>query len=1116
MSKKKIRALLIGVLSLLVVAGLVLVILGLLKDKEPEPTDDLPIPEVPVVTPVPGVRTVYTYIDESFDDLSIGDSLEAETNIFELYEGGGFVASSKDEDGNVWIQAKDIEDGTKWGLAYTNVYRNGMRYNLKDFCVSFGTRIPSNGQPVPLTADGGACILRSPSGPRYDLAINWNAPSNGTKNNSINLWLATMTDDGPYATTQHTWGDRGSVVSDFTMTPNITYNITICGKYQGMSEDGSEYFTLYVFVDDTLVVYQRDIPYWAGGFGIRGGSSCFEYSNFKVTDFPLVCPDGIDHYSVDNETTTYSQESFDKLATPILTLGKNKISWAPVEGAGGYNIYHKGNLLAFVEEPCFDFSDFYVDKAALEIEATPNKFSSKASGRATVVMSHPATLLETPVIEIKDNIVSWNKVDDANYYAIYVNDVLVTEQTGVVFRPELVDELKTPGEYSITVKSISTHPGFISSGVSNDVIFTVEKGLNLSDVKYLNGVVTWVGDHRATGYELVINGADPITVTETTYTLDASTAYAITIKAVDSTGTNKESISQTVYSGETTVLKAPHVTYLDGSMVWEAVSGATGYRIWQNGKYLTTIDENSYTYPIAAVYNVQAISEDVLVLDSSLSNDFVTMGEPEVSQNILNNVQYQSIGSMADLGWNNTCAKYTVLAEEEGIKFFGTTDPSVFHETWFWATDSTGGYYKNWTWTTYVKPISSTGDNTFQLLFGTSSTDGRYTAMFNVATNEIQICRGDVLGTTANVNMGSTMKLGNEVTLEYGKISKITISQAMVGQGGIVTIFVDDICVLQASIPNVAKGDYGLWLNAGMDAWFGNITVSSLANGADGTYTGAPITLSAPHVRRAGDVLTWSGNAGYVYGYEVYLDGSLVAKLPVSPIMSYTILEDGEYLVKAVGNSKSVLSSEFTSVCDEVYFSSTELTSDQKIGDIANIGDNEKYIIVEKGNVTSISTSDSTGKRGFTFETTDENNEPLVNWYWSTQVKFTENNNSSYLELSYATGKYKILVNASVGGGTIEVNRGNKMLGNSWDTNNGATGKLGTFGSNEVGITVDKLVTISVMQIDNGDHTSTLNIYVDETLVLSTIIKEVPKGTFGITMEGGTNAILGEITVCQP
>lgn len=337
----------------------------------------------------PQERTVYTYIDETFDDLEIGDSLEEKTSIFEYYEGGGFIASSKDDDGNVWIRAKDVNDGSQWALAYTNVYKDNIKVVLKNFCVQFDTRLPYT-EGISLDADGGACILWSPQAGRYDLAMHHCVSTNGNTANSLNLWHAMNTDGGPMATTQHdeNWGERGSTVGDFSLAEDVSYTVTICGKHQGIDSDGNEFFTLYVFIDDELVIYQRDVTYWEGGFGLRGFISPYEYANFKVTDFPLVCPDGIDHWTEDDENTAYPIKNYEKLAAPEVTLEGNTLSWNAVEGASAYNIVFDGVRVGHTTDTTFDISQVY-GEGEISVSAASAAFGVNSSDYASVPISNP-------------------------------------------------------------------------------------------------------------------------------------------------------------------------------------------------------------------------------------------------------------------------------------------------------------------------------------------------------------------------------------------------------------------------------------------------------------------------------------------------------------------------------------------------------------------------------------------------------------------------------------------------------------------------------------------------------------------------------------------------------
>jgi len=275
--KKKIGLLLI--LSLLTITGC--------KDK---PSSEAPQSESPVSTPVSSSeeeRVVQTYIDWDFDELAVGDDIPNTAT-----EGAGFAAFRKDDNNEVWVRSKNPQD---WAAVYfgTPDPVEGGEIFLKDFAVISEALLPSATAADGSSNDGGFPLLVGAVG-RYDAAVAFNG-----ENSSVNLWHAGNTDGGPVATTQHNeaWGDRGSKVESLTLEQDVVYTFTVAGKYQGMTAEGDEYFTIYVFVDDLLVIEKADIAYWTGGFGLRGWQSAVEYNSIKVIDFPLVCPDGIDHYS---------------------------------------------------------------------------------------------------------------------------------------------------------------------------------------------------------------------------------------------------------------------------------------------------------------------------------------------------------------------------------------------------------------------------------------------------------------------------------------------------------------------------------------------------------------------------------------------------------------------------------------------------------------------------------------------------------------------------------------------------------------------------------------------------------------------------------------------------
>ncbi len=1072
-------------------------------------------------------RQVTTYIDESFDHLNIGDSVEDNTNAFEYYEGGGFIASSKDADGNVWIRAKDVASGSQWALAYTNIYKNNVKKVLKDFCVQFDTRLPVEAE-LTSDADGGACILWSPQAGRYDLAVHFNKASNGEGRNEINLWHAMNTDGGPFATTQHneTWGERGSLIEDFSFTPGVSYSISICGKHQGIDADGNEFFTLYVFVDDQLVIYQRDVVYWEGGFGLRGFISPYEYANFKVSDFPLVCPDGIDHYSVDTAGTQYNLLTPEKLPapTPVNDQNANKVTWQAVEGACGYNVYMGDDFITYTTAAEFSYADYYTDGTSIYVVACPGSIKKHASDKGSTDFSHAATPLAAPVITEEEGVISWAAVENAIKYAIYCNGVRMTEQTGLKFYPSF-DEA---GTYEITVKAISGASAFTDSAASNVVLVEYDGVLRITNAKIEGNIVSWVGDTRATHYILTVNGGEEFTVTETSYTLPSEGDYAVTIRACDSTGKFKNSSAVIVYSGPTMTLPAPSLRYIDRKIVWDAVDGATKYLIYRNGVFYTEVMEGTeYTPDTNGAFAVMAVSTSVLVENSDLSSEIVTVPAPRSGYffkddaDTADRTASQEVGDIAQIGWNAYNAAFVIREIIGDDRFFGRslTDGAVnidgFLETWMQCKLENVAPFsdlENWTYTVSIKPIGKKEGATgtfIQLGFGANAT--QYHVLINFTADnggavEIYAQCGDdankVVAKSFDADFGGTLKLNADNGLAIDKVSKVTVSHAKLADGkGHLTVFVDDVCVIDSVIGKAAAGNFSVALDDGIDALFGRMDYTTLAAGPDGTYTGAPITLEQPEAYLSENILSWAP-VDYAYGYELYLDGSLYRKLSATETSYETDGVTGTFTIRAIGNGTTILASEFADVTigapktERVVFNTENTVKNQDVGDVADFGWNAvdggaKFTVVQKdADATWFGSDDVSQLRASYFPGSAD----MTDWTWTTKVRYKE-----------GTGCIQLLFGANDNTTAFIIwGNGGYQLFKGEALESGATKAIAS-----------EEITLKITHESLKSGGSKVTVYIDNTEVTNHVFNTHVSGNFGYLVDGGVDVWFANCIVTE-
>lgn len=221
-------------------------------------------------------REVKTYIDWTFDDLEDGIDVPNTGT-----EGLGFKVVK--EGNNGYITSKDTQN---FSAIYFGVPgEDGNEIYLKDFAIETAFRLPEENDGI--ANDGGLALFVGSDG-RYDAAIGY--PENIEDNAFVNVWKAGNVDGGPMATNdKEQYPDRG-YVSDFKLKYDEWNTYTILGKSEE-DADGNRFVNLYVYVNNVLVVNHK-IPSWDGGFGVRAFQSAMQYDYIKVTDLPLVSPDG--------------------------------------------------------------------------------------------------------------------------------------------------------------------------------------------------------------------------------------------------------------------------------------------------------------------------------------------------------------------------------------------------------------------------------------------------------------------------------------------------------------------------------------------------------------------------------------------------------------------------------------------------------------------------------------------------------------------------------------------------------------------------------------------------------------------------------------------------------
>lgn len=225
--------------------------------------------------------------------------------------------------------------------------------------------------------------------------------------------------------------------------------------------------------------------------------------------------------------------------------------------------------------------------------------------------------------------ITWNAVDGAKAYNVYVNGVLagtvsstsfdlsgLTALTGYTIEIEAVNDAGAGNKTSVEFTTLDTPivaPGAV-------------EGLTSSNISDTGADLTWTAVNGATSYNVYVNGVLVGTTSNTSYSLSgltAETGYTIEVEAVNEAGAGaKGSTSITTLAapttqtlpGDVTGVQASNVTDTTATISWTAATDANTYNIYVNGVLvgttsLTTYDLTSLTADTDYMVEIEAVNE---------------------------------------------------------------------------------------------------------------------------------------------------------------------------------------------------------------------------------------------------------------------------------------------------------------------------------------------------------------------------------------------------------------------------------------------------------------------------------------------------------------------------
>jgi len=287
-----------------------------------------------------------------------------------------------------------------------------------------------------------------------------------------------------------------------------------------------------------------------------------------------------------------------QLEAPNLSINEGVLSWGAVSYATGYRIYIGSIRIAQITGTSFDLNtldprEHGVGARTIEVYAFgPNSFYLDSSRSTMSFTIQPIQLGMPTGLGISGNNLSWNNVQYATGFTVYVGSTNVGSTAAGVTSFDLGSITLAAGDHTIRVMAIGNGTTIVDSVISEDyVIFEVRGTLaNPTNVQRNGNQITWdaVTNGPVAEYAVSVNGILVTTVTGTSISiadlgLVGMGTFLVQVRAYSSSAFYHESGFGS-YSLVLAQLAAPTGLNISGqTLTWTGVTNSTGYRIYVNG-----------------------------------------------------------------------------------------------------------------------------------------------------------------------------------------------------------------------------------------------------------------------------------------------------------------------------------------------------------------------------------------------------------------------------------------------------------------------------------------------------------------------------------------------------
>ncbi len=304
------------------------------------------------------------------------------------------------------------------------------------------------------------------------------------------------------------------------------------------------------------------------------------------------------------------------------TASTINFTWAAVTGATSYKIYKNGIYISTVTTTSGSLSGLSAATSYnVQVLATSISGDSALSNilPMSTVLAAPTGLSFTSATATSVNF-SWSAVTGAVNYKIYSNGIYVTTVAAPTTTGSLTG-LTSSTAYGVQVlASNASGDGAFSNSVSMSTLPAAPTGLTFNSATASSVNFSWSAVTGATSYKIYLNGTymNTIIAPVTTGSLSglvAGTTYGVQVIATNASGDGalSTSVSMTTLPAVPTGLLFGSATDSSINFSWTSVSGATGYKIYSNGAYVSSVAVPTTTATLSGLtigtnYSVQILA----------------------------------------------------------------------------------------------------------------------------------------------------------------------------------------------------------------------------------------------------------------------------------------------------------------------------------------------------------------------------------------------------------------------------------------------------------------------------------------------------------------------------